>query len=185
MEGRDTEHTAIDSLYRISRLVSNTDEPKEALTLILQEIVKVLQPSSASISLINPDTQRLELEVSHGLPEDWADLDLALGQGITGWAALHGRALIVPDVSAEPRYISVRPNVRSEMAMPMVDQGSVIGVVNVYSEQINAFDDNALKILTLLTNEASRVISHRSITLGRHQLFGVLLYQGNLSVNWQ
>ena len=159
MAGRDTEHTAIDSLYRISRLVSNTDEPKEALALILQEIINVLQPSSASISLINPDTQRLELEVSHGLPEDWADLDLALGQGITGWAALHGRALIVPDVKIEPRYISVRPNIRSEMAVPMEDQGIVIGVVNVDSEQADAFDDDALKILTLLTNEASRVIS--------------------------
>ena len=159
MEHHDTEHTAIDSLYRISSLVSNTDEPHEALALILQEIINVLQPSSASISLINPDTQRLELEVSHGLPEDWSDLDLALGQGITGWAALHGRSIIVPNVKEEPRYISVRPEICAEMAVPMQDRGVVIGVVNVDSEQLDAFDDQALKILTLLTNEASRVIS--------------------------
>jgi signal transduction histidine kinase len=159
MEFHDTGRTAIDSLYRISRLVSNTDEPNEALTLILQEIIHVLQPSSASISLINPDTQRLELEVSQGLAEKWADLDLALGQGITGWTALHGRPLIVPDVKKEPLYISVCPNIRSEMAVPMEDQGVVIGVVNVDSEQHDAFDDASLKILTLLTNEASRVIS--------------------------
>lgn len=159
MKHHETEHTAIDSLYRISSLVSDTDEPKEALALILQEIINVLQPSSASISLINPDTQRLELEVSHGLPEDWSDLDLALGQGITGWCALHGRAIIVPDVQKEPRYISIRPEICSEMAVPMEDRGVVIGVVNVDSEQLNAFDDQSLKILTLLTNEASRVIS--------------------------
>lgn len=159
MKDHDTEHTAIDSLYRISSLVSDTDEPKEALALILQEIINVLQPSSASISLINPDTQRLELEVSHGLPEDWSDLDLALGQGITGWCALHGRSIIVPDVKKEPRYISVRPSVCSEMAVPMEDRGVVIGVVNVDSEELNAFDDQSLKILTLLTNEASRVVS--------------------------
>ena len=66
MDERDTENTAIDSLYRISSLVSNTDDPKEALDLILHEIIRVLNPSSASISLINPDTQKLELEVSHG-----------------------------------------------------------------------------------------------------------------------
>jgi len=53
MHNHATEHTAIDSLYRISSLVSNTEEPKEALALILQEIVTVLQPCSASISLIN------------------------------------------------------------------------------------------------------------------------------------
>ena len=159
MEVRDTEKTAIDSLYHISSLVANTDEPKVALKLVLDEIVRVLQPNSASISLINPDNQRLELEVSHGLPDNWSDLDLALGQGITGWAALHGRAIIAPDVSKEPRYISLRPEIQSEMAVPMEDRGMIIGVVNVDSETLNAFDKDSLKILTLLTNEASRGIS--------------------------
>jgi len=159
MEIRENEHAAIDSLYRISSLISGTDEPKVALDYILKEIVQVLQPSSASISLINPDTKRLELEVSQGLPQDWEDMDLALGQGITGWTALHGRPIIVPDVRHEPRYISVRSQIRSEMAVPMEDRGVVIGVVNVDSEQVDAFDEQALKILTLLTNEASRVVS--------------------------
>ncbi|HBR93191.1 MAG TPA: hypothetical protein DEA90_03400 [Opitutae bacterium] len=159
MDEPANEQTAIDSLYRISSLVSDTEEPKVALRLILDEIVKVLQPSSASISLINPDTKCLELEASYGLPEDWSNMELALGQGITGWTALHGRALIVGDVREEPRYISVRSSVRSEMAVPMEDQGMVIGVVNVDSEQMHAFGDSALKILTLLTNEATRVVS--------------------------
>lgn len=159
MNIRDSEQTAIDSLYRISSLVSDTDEPKVALKLILEEIVTVLKPSSASISLINPDTKHLELEVAHGLPEDLDDIALALGQGITGWVALHGRSIIVPDVSKEPRYISLRANVRSEMAVPMEDRGMVIGVVNVDSETVNAFGEQAHKVLTLLTNEASRVIS--------------------------
>lgn len=159
MEVRDNEQTAIDSLYRISSLVSDTEDPKIALNLILDEIVRVLSPNSASISLINPDTKRLELEVSYGLPEDWGDMDLALGQGITGWTALHGRSIIVPDVRAEPRYISIRPEIRSEMAVPMEDRGIVIGVVNVDSESVDAYSEQSLKILTLLTNEASRVVS--------------------------
>ena len=66
-----TGHNAIDSLYKISSLVSNTEDPKEALDLILEEIVRVLKPSSASISLINPDSKKLELEVSRGLTEEW------------------------------------------------------------------------------------------------------------------
>ncbi len=154
-----TEQTAIDSLYRISSLVSDTDVAEEALQLILDEIVRVLQPSSASISLINPDKKVLELEASFGLSDDCQDLKLSLGQGITGWAALHGRALIVNDVRDEPRYVSVRPNIRSEMAVPMEDHGTVIGVVNVESEELDAYGESSLKILTLLTNEATRVIS--------------------------
>ncbi|MGC6456703.1 MAG: GAF domain-containing protein [Coraliomargaritaceae bacterium] len=159
MDTRQAENTAIDSLYRISSLVSNTEDPKEALRFILDEIIQVLEPNSASISLINPDTKKLELEVAHGLPESWQDTELALGQGITGWTALHGRALIVPDVRKEPRYIAVREKIRSEMAVPMEENGSIIGVVNVDSEAVDFFDQQALKILTLLTNEASRVVS--------------------------
>ena len=159
MDSSPNEQTAIDSLYRISSLVSDTDEPAEALQLILDEIVRVLQPSSASISLINPDNKVLELETSFGLPDDWQDMKLSLGQGITGWAALHGRPLIVNDVREEPRYISLRPNIHSEMAVPMEDHGTVIGVVNVDSEKLDAYDESSLKILTLLTNEATRVVS--------------------------
>lgn len=159
MDAKQAEYTAIDSLYRISSLVSDTEDPKEALRLILDEIIQVLEPSSASIALINPDTKNLELEVAHGLPESWQDTELALGQGITGWTALHGRAIIVPDVHEEPRYIAARENIRSEMAVPMEENGSIIGVVNVDSEAVNFFDEQALKILTLLTNEATRVVS--------------------------
>lgn len=159
MDIQDAEHTAIDSLYRISSLVSNTEDPKEALDFILKEILRVLKPTSASIALINPDTQKLELEVAHGLDESWDGVDLNLGQGITGWTALHARPIIVPDVTLEPRYISARANIRSEMAVPMEDRGSVIGVVNVDSEEINAFDERSLKILSLMTVEASRVVS--------------------------
>lgn len=159
MDTPDTEKTALDSLYRISSLILKTDDPKFALQLVLDEIVRVLRPSSASISLINPDSNRLELEVSYGLPEHWSDLDLALGQGITGWTALHGRSIIVPDVREEPRYICIQPEIRSEMAVPMEDRSMIIGVVNVNSAQVNAFGNDALKILTLLTNEATRGIS--------------------------
>lgn len=184
MEAHASEDTAIDSLYRISSLVSNTDEPKEALRLILDEVIRVLGPSSASISLINPDTHRLELEVSRGLPEDWTDIDLAVGQGITGWTALHGRPLIVPDVREEPRYIAIRSNIRSEMAVPMEDRGLVIGVVNVDSERVAAFDNQSLKILTLLTNEATRVISRlwliKQLRTKAHQLESLVNMGGRL-----
>lgn len=159
MDASDTEKSAIDSLYHISSLISSTNEPQVALNFILDEIVRVLQPSSASILLINPDNKRLEIEASHGLPTEWTDMEMALGQGITGWAALHGRSIIVPDVRAEPRYICLRPEIRSEMAVPMEDRGIIIGVVNVDSETVGAFNENSLKILTLLTNEASRGIS--------------------------
>lgn len=153
------DRSAIDSLYRISRLVSETEEPHEALEIILQELVDVLGASSASISLTNPDTNLLEIEVTRGLPPDAGQCALPLGIGITGWTALHGQPLLVPDVQVEPRYVPLKSSVRSEMAAPMLINGATVGVVNVDSDQLNAFSEHDLKLLSLLTVEATSVVS--------------------------
>jgi signal transduction histidine kinase len=149
----------IDALYRISSLVAKTEDPHTALQAILKEIVNVLQPTSASICLVNPDSKRLEVEVSFGMPTDVVEFDLPMGRGITGWVALHGKPLLVPDVRREPRYVSINPAIRSEMAVPMEERGGIIGVVNVDSDKTDAFDNKDLKLLTLLTNEATKVVS--------------------------
>lgn len=166
--------TAIDSLYRISSLVSKTDDPQEALELIMDEVVKVLGATSASIALINPDKNSLEIEVYRGLPSSSQELKLQLGQGITGWVALHGTPLLVKDVRKDARYIPVQDTICSEMTVPMIEQGSVIGVVNVDSEKLNAFNEDDLKLLTLLTDDATRVVSKlwliRQLTRKANQL---------------
>ena len=48
------------------------------------------------------------------------EVKLEVGQGITGWVALHGKALNVPDVAKDERYVMVKEHIRSELAVPMV-----------------------------------------------------------------
>lgn len=156
----DTEHSVVDALYRISSLVSNIDDPREALEIIIDEIVATLPTDSAAIELINPDTRLLEIEVFRGFPEHSKEMQLRLGQGVTGWVALHGRPMLVPDVTEDPYYIPVNPSIRCELAVPMIGaDGATIGVVNIDSNEKHAFGDRELKILTLLTNEATKVVS--------------------------
>ncbi len=152
-----TRASPVDALYRISSLAGKTGKPKEALQVILGEIVATFNAGSGSIALINPDNGRLEIEVAHGLPLDATQIELKPGQGITGWVALHGKPLLVNDVLTEARYFRVRDLVRSEMAAPMEDRGQVIGVVNIDSDSPAAFSEEDLKLLVLLTSEASKV----------------------------
>ncbi len=154
----DKSPSVLDALYHISRLVSNTEDPHEALRLILDEVMRALPATSASIALVNPDSRRLQIDVFRGLPENSQGLELPLGQGVTGWVALHGKPLRVPDVRADARYFKLNESVRSEMAVPMLLDGLVVGVVNVDSDKINAFGDAEVKILTLLTSEATKVV---------------------------
>jgi len=160
MQDNPSDLDVIDSLYRISSLVNNTEEPREALELIIDEIMRVLPAQAAAIELINPDTGMLQIEVLRGMPRGSAATQLRPGEGVTGWVALHGRPLYVPDVDRDPRYIEIAPGIRSEIAVPMIgDEGNVIGVVNIDSARVDAFDERACKILTLLTNEATRVVT--------------------------
>lgn len=152
-----SDRSVIDSLYRISRVVGQTDDTRVALQLILQELVEKLNASSASILLINPDTNELEMEMYHGLPSD--SFAFRLGMGVTGWVALHGKPLLVPDVRLEDRYISLKNTIRSEMAAPMLLKGATVGVVNVDSVAVNAFSEEDLKLLCLLTAEATTAVS--------------------------
>ncbi len=148
----------LDALYHISRLVSDTEDAHEALRLILDEVMRVLPATSASIALVNPDTRRLQIEVVRGLPEDSRGLELPLGRGVTGWVALHGKPLVIGNVHEDVRYFKLKDTIRSEMAVPMLLDGLVVGVVNVDSEKPAAFGEQELKILTLVTSEATKVV---------------------------
>jgi len=147
-----------EALYRISSILGSTDDPKSALEAMIDEILRVIPATSASINLINPDSQVLEIEVLRGLPEHSKQLQLSLGQGVTGWVALHGKPLLVPDVREDQRYVTVRDTIRSEMAAPMTDRGAIIGVINLDSDNTAAFTARDLERLERLSNEATRVI---------------------------
>ena len=147
-------------LYRIASLIGRTDDPRCALEAILAELISFFRAPSGSIALLNPDSGRLELEIQHGLPPERGDLALRPGQGVTGWVAFHGRPQLVPDVTIDPRYIALRPDVRCEMAAPMEAQGQVIGVINLDSDRRDGFTAADLALLVRLTAEATTVVQH-------------------------
>jgi signal transduction histidine kinase len=147
------------ALYNISSLLGKTEDASTALRAILAEITAYFDASSGSIALLNPDSGRLDIEVQQGLPDDSKESALRLGQGITGWVAFHGRPQLVPDVAADPRYVSMRAAVRCEMAAPMIDDhGQTFGVINVDSDTLAAFTPASLEQLIRFTAEASAVM---------------------------
>ncbi|HXC02421.1 MAG TPA: GAF domain-containing protein [Opitutaceae bacterium] len=150
----------LSALYNISSLLGKTEDAGTTLRAILAEIIAYFDASSGSIALLNPDSGRLEIEVQQGLPDDSKEsAALRLGQGITGWVAFHGRPQLVPDVTADPRYVSMRAAVRCEMAAPMIDDhGQTFGVINVDSDTLAAFAPASLEALIRFTAEASAVM---------------------------
>jgi signal transduction histidine kinase len=133
-------------------------DPQEALNLVVQQAVQAVGASSGSIVLVNPTNGLLEILASKGLPAHAGSLRLKVGEGITGWVARHGRPARVRDVAADPRYIRVREEVKSELAVPLEVKGEVRGVLNVDADQMDAFSAEDEALLEGLAAQASQVV---------------------------
>jgi signal transduction histidine kinase len=151
-------HERLKLLYQVSNVIHSTLDPQQALQLILQETVRLMRASSGSVVLINPNNGLLEIHASTGLPPHAADLKLRVGQGLTGWVARTGKPARVGDVRQDPRYIMLRGDVRSELAVPLEVQGTIRGVLNVDSRSENAFSEADQELLEELAVQAAKVI---------------------------
>lgn len=154
------ESRAIDALYRISTLAGEHLNPVRALEAILDEVMRVFSANSASISLLNASSESLLIEVQRGLPESSKGFELPVGVGITGWVVAHGEPLLCTDVSKEEKYFQLDERVKAEMAAPLTEGGRTVGALNVDSCDISAFDEEDLRLLVLMANEASRVLEN-------------------------
>jgi signal transduction histidine kinase len=147
-------------LYQVGSVIHSTLEPKPALAIIAREAARLMDASSCSVVLINPTTGLLEIEAAQGLPGAAEGLKLRVGEGLTGWVAQTGKPACVGDVTKDKRYIMLRPEVRSELAVPLDVGGKVRGVLNVDSDRLDAFTADDQELLESLAVQAARVIQN-------------------------
>ena len=145
--------------YHLAALATCTDDPLAALRTILDLLVTTFRADDGSIRLLSADTGHLETVALLGARDLHQGPEALLpGHGITGWCVLNHRALLVPDVTLEPRYIAVRPAARCEMAAPIMNGEQVIGVLDLESDRIGGFNAADLALLEQLADETSRVM---------------------------
>jgi signal transduction histidine kinase len=147
-------------LYQVGSVIHSTLESQPALALIAREAARLMQASSCSVVLINPTTGFLEIQAAEGLSPVATELKLRVGEGLTGWVAQKGLPARVGDVTQDKRYIMLRPEVRSELAVPLEVNGEVRGVLNVDSDRVEAFTVDDQELLETLAIQAARVIQN-------------------------
>jgi GAF domain-containing protein/HAMP domain-containing protein len=148
----------------ISRHMTSTLNVEDLLQRIVRSIKENMGYHLVGISLIEgPD---LVIKAGAGPPfEDHAfqpPRSTVGGEGITGWVAASGEPLLVPDVTRDARYLPLSSQVqtRSELCVPLKTKETVIGVLNVESGELDAFDQNDLAMLQSLANQAAVAIQN-------------------------
>jgi GAF domain-containing protein len=105
-------------------------------------------------------------------------LRVPFGSGLTGWAAEHRKAVRVGDVTKDSRYIGVDERARSEMAIPLLYRNEVLGILNVESPRVNAYNENIEEMIGTLAGSLAAIIAHsRLLEQFRQQIeYDRLLY---------
>ena len=153
----------------IGKLVTRPLPLEETCSRILDIVLQVTNTSAGSIELLDRDGGRLRVLASRG--EVVAGGGLPLGEGITGTVAQTGKPLLVNDVSRQPLYVMRRPSVRSELAVPIVFEGTTVGVLNVESNAPDRFSERDVDFLSILADKTATALEtleqreHRRATL--------------------
>lgn len=149
----------LEVLYKISNIVNTTLEPREVLRLLLKEVVRITNATSGTIAMVDRKKGVLNIETAINIhPRLWKNLRLELGVGVTGFVAWTGKPLRVVDVQKDPRYICLKNDIKSEMALPMIIEGNVIGVINVDSTRAGAFTEDDEDLCMAVANQSAKVI---------------------------
>jgi GAF domain-containing protein len=147
-------------LHHITTSAASGTTLDEALQSAVSGLQVTLGGDRVSILLADRESRKLEIRAAVGYSEDIYHLRVAIGSGITGWTAAHGRTLRVDDVLADSRYIEGSPNTRSELAVPLIYRNEVLGVLNVESEEPAAYTENDEEMLATLAGSLAAVIAN-------------------------
>lgn len=161
LAGRLAQKTAqLAALREIGRAINAAWELAATLDLITRRTAGVMGMDSCSIYLLDEHREHLVLEATTGLAaESVGQASLRLGEGLTGWAAQTGQAVAVADAEQDPRfkYLPETKEMRfqSLLAVPLVNQGRVIGAMNVQTRSTHQFSDDESELLGLIADLAA------------------------------
>jgi phosphoserine phosphatase RsbU/P len=151
---------AFETLAEIGRDVASVLELDELFARIAQLTKRVIDYRTFGILLLNKERGELEMKLALQYGEKVEVPRVRLGEGLVGYAALHREPVLVSDVSQDPRYIKLVPDVRSELVIPMLLKDRCIGVVDLESPELDAFTKRDVEILTLLASQAAVAIEN-------------------------
>ncbi|MDD4600575.1 hypothetical protein SDC9_06098 [bioreactor metagenome] len=151
-------HKKVAALYRITSIVQRTVNEREVLGEILDGITRELGFSNVAIMLLDDNTNELRVTAFRGQFDP--SIKVRLGQGITGTVAQSRELIYVEDVSNDPRYIESRHKCMSEVAVPLIVQDRVVGVLNIEMDDGRTLQTYDLDLLRSLASQIAITIAH-------------------------
>ena len=148
---------ALNFVREIIHAMNRSDNPEQLLDQILQVCIESTGADSGSIMLLDSKKECLHVHAARGLVLDAHNLKLKLGEGVTGWVAQEGKARIVSDTRKEIDYVTLKSGLLSELAVPMLVEEQVLGVLSVDAKAQGLFTKEHKEFLSIMANLAAQI----------------------------
>ena len=156
----ERQHRTLQTLAQLSQRFSSILDLDELLGKIA-EIVRTLTNYDAfSIYLVDAERQVLRHRFSVRYDQRVQLDNIPLGKGITGAAAEARAPVRVRNIAEDPRYIASHADILSEIAVPLMVQDRVVGVLDLESDRLGFFTEDNQQALTLLAPQIASSIEN-------------------------
>ena len=151
-------------LLEVADVLATSLDLDTTLRRVAEVVRKVIDYEIFAILLLNEKTQELKIRFQTGYPPEFAERTrIKVGEGVTGRAAQLRKAVLVDDVTADPKYIAAVPNVRAELAVPLLTKNRVIGVIDLEAREPGYFTEEHSRLLTLVASRMAAGIENAQL----------------------
>jgi Nif-specific regulatory protein len=154
-------------LSDIAKGLAESLDLHQTLRSILQSLDTYLKLQRGTITLLNPDTETVNIEIAHGLSEKSKKMGIyKMGEGITGTVVQTGKEIIVPDISKDSRFLHktgarnlTKGRPIAFFCVPIKLEGKTIGALSVdrQTEETNDFADR-IRILNIISTMIAQAV---------------------------
>jgi sigma-B regulation protein RsbU (phosphoserine phosphatase) len=145
--------TLLNEISRELTSILNLDHLFQRVADLLQ---RLLDYQMFSILLLDEQRTRLQHRFSLRFKESvQIKHDIPLGRGLVGLAAEQNQTLLVPDVRRDPRYFQLNPETQSELVVPLVYKGQVIGVLDLEHIKRDYFTEEHARMMKTLAAQVA------------------------------
>lgn len=158
----------VTNLYEINKTLVGPLDTKEILQTIAKQAAALPNIDSATIMLVNSQTNILEPVVSQGKAgKQEACPHLNIGEGAAGWVAREGRVLVIPDIRKDGRFLTGASATNQEsgsyLGIPLAVEGKIIGVLNLSKKGPYEFTTGETEFFSAIGIQAAIAIKNAQI----------------------
>jgi sigma-B regulation protein RsbU (phosphoserine phosphatase) len=147
-------------LARLANTLNTTLDLQTLMHRTADLVRAVIDYKIFAILLLNERTNDLRMRFQIGHSPEVERLRIRVGRGVVGRAAEQRESILLEDVQTAEDYISANPDVRSELAVPLIVKNRVIGVMDLQSEQVGYFQQEHRRLLELTASRVAQAIEN-------------------------